>query len=117
MPSATYELFARAMHEEKQIFCIYDGYPRELCPVLLGHTDGQEKALAYQVGGRSKQGELPKSGEWRCLFLAKAHGARLRDGPWRVGASHRRQQGCVAEVDLDVNPESPYHPKRRIRRS
>ncbi|HLH51874.1 MAG TPA: hypothetical protein VKV96_21235 [Roseiarcus sp.] len=117
MPSATYDLFAEAMHEEKQIFCMYDGHPRELCAVVLGHTKGEEKALTFQVGGRSKQGPLPVGGEWRCLFLAKVQAARLRSGPLRVGAGHSRPQGCVEEVDLDINPNSPYHPKRRIRRS
>jgi hypothetical protein len=39
--------------------------------------------------------------------------ARLREGPWRSGGSHRQPQGCVEEVDLDVNPDSPYEPKRR----
>jgi len=115
--SLAYDLFAQAMHEEKQIFCMYDGYPRELCPIVLGHTKGQEKALTFQVGGRSSKGALPKGGEWRCLFLAKVRDARLRSGPLRAGDRHSRPQDCVEEVDLDINPDSPYHPKRRIRRS
>ncbi len=117
MPSATYDLFAQAMHEQKQIFCMYDGQPRELCPVVLGHTKGQERALTFQVGGRGAQGALPRGGGWRCLFLSRVQEARLQSGPLRVGASHSRRQVCVEEVDLDINPDSPYHPKRRIRRS
>jgi hypothetical protein len=26
-----------------------------------------------------------------------------RAGPWHTGSSHRRQQSCVEDVDLDVN--------------
>ncbi|HEU0058885.1 MAG TPA: hypothetical protein VFR19_03325, partial [Hyphomicrobiaceae bacterium] len=70
---------------------IYDGHPRELCPIILGHSHGREKALTYQVGGKSKSG-LSRAGEWRCLFLSKVAKAQLRDGPW-LGApatlSHR----------------------------
>jgi hypothetical protein len=113
MPSRTYDLFAQAMADRKQILCTYDGYQRELCPIILGHSQGQEKALTYQFGGRSGTG-LPPGGQWRCLFLAKVGDVRLRDGPWHAGDSHSQPQGCVEIVDLDANPMSPYNPKRRL---
>ena len=113
MPSAIYDLFAQAMAGRKQILCRYDGRVRELCPVILGHSRGQEKALTFQFGGESRSG-LPPGGEWRCLWLSKVSNVRLRDGPWHVGASHTRPQGCVETVDLDVNPSSPYKPRRRV---
>ena len=112
MSSTNYNLFEQAMRLRKQIVCVYLGHPRELCPVILGHSQGQEKALTYQVGGKSSSG-LPPEGEWRCLFLSNVSHAQLRDGPWRVGASHTQPQGCVQIVDLDVNPSSPYRPKRK----
>lgn len=112
MPSPTYRLFARAIVGRKQVLCRYHGYPRELCPVVLGHSDGREMALAYQFAGDGRSG-LPPGGEWRCLRLAEISGARLRDGPWHDGASHTRPQHCVRVVDLDVNPASPYRPRRR----
>jgi len=31
-----------------------------------------------------------------------------------VGDGHSQPQGCVEIVDLDVNPASPYQPKRRL---
>lgn len=113
--SSTYELFAQAMGDRKQILCKYEGYSRELCPVLLGHSQGQEKALTYQFGGQSSSG-LRLQGEWRCLWLSKVTDVQLRDGLWYAGASHSRPQGCVDAVDLDVNPSSPYQPKRRLGR-
>jgi len=94
---------------------MYHGYAREICPVVLGHSNGREKALTYQFAGRSKSG-LPRGGEWRCLFLSEVSEAELRDGPWVAGSSHTQPQGCVLEVDIDVNPESPYRPKRPIKR-
>jgi hypothetical protein len=113
MPSNTYTLFAGAMAGRKQILCTYDGYARELCPIILGHSRGQEKALAFQFGGGSSKG-LPPGGEWKCLFLAKISNVRFRDGPWHSGDSHQQRQRCVEIVDLDVNPSSPYDPKRRL---
>jgi hypothetical protein len=115
MPSSTYTQFAEAMAGRKQILCTYDGLFRELCPIILGHSQGQETALTFQFGGQSSKG-LPPGGQWRCLFLAKVGDVRLRDGPWHAGDSHTQPQGCVETVDLDANPESPYHPKRRLRR-
>nr|WP_244422837.1 hypothetical protein [Bradyrhizobium sp. ORS 278] len=36
----------------------------------------------------------------------------LCDGRWHAGRSHSQPQHCVADVDLDVNPDSPSGPKR-----
>lgn len=101
------------MRTRKQIVCVYDNCDREVCAVLLGHSGGQEKTLTYQFAGESKSG-LPPGGEWRCLFLSNVSKVRLRDGPWLVGSRHTRPQGCVQVVDLDVNPASPYRPKRHM---
>jgi hypothetical protein len=113
MASPTYRLFERAMTTRKRIACIYDGYPRELCPVMLGHSEEEEKALTYQVGGQSRSG-LPRNGDWRCLYLSKVSNIQLREGAWRVGSRHSQPQGCIKIVDLDVNQESPYRPKRAL---
>jgi hypothetical protein len=75
--------------------------------------NGQEVALVYQFGGGSKSG-LPSGGEWKCLWLSRVHDVRLRDGPWHSGSSHARRQTCVQIVDIDINPASPYGPKRRL---
>jgi hypothetical protein len=112
MPSLTYKLFERAIRGRQQVVCMYGGHRRELCPVILGHSQDQEKALTFQFGGSSNSG-LPRGGEWRCLWLAKVSDVELRDGPWLSGTSHSQPQGCVDVVDLDVNPASPYKPKRR----
>lgn len=101
------------MRTRKQIACMYEGRRREICPVILGFSGGQEKALTYQFGGESRSG-LPPGGEWRCLFLSKVRDIELRDGPWISGPSHTQPSRCVEEVDLDVNPDSPYRPSRRI---
>jgi hypothetical protein len=112
MASRTYRRFAQAIKQRKQIVCLYRGYRRELCPVILGHKkNGDEAALTFQVGGESSRG-LPRGGSWRCLQLADVSDVELREGPWRSGPSHQQPQSCVDIVDLDVNPFSPYKPRR-----
>ena len=113
MPSAAYKMFEQAIIGRKQILCTYNGRARELCPVILGHSKGQEKALTYQFGGHSEKG-LPHGGQWRCLWLSKVSNIRLRDGSWYSGDNHSQPQGCVESVDLDVNPASPYDPQRSV---
>jgi hypothetical protein len=113
MPSQTYRLIRDAILGRKQVTCHYQGLYRELCPHILGHTRGEEVALVYQVAGGSSSG-LPSGGQWKCLHLSKMKNVRLRGGRWYSGASHRRPQACVEIVDLDVNPASPYAPRRRL---
>ena len=108
--SRTYDLFYEAMRNKKQIHCLYDGTPREICPVILGHSGKEEKALVYQFGGKTNS-RLP---EWKCFSLSKVTEVKLRDGPWHVGDRHRQRQSCVKEVDVDVNSASPYNPKRQL---
>lgn len=111
--SATYRLFQEAMTRRKPVVCIYQGLPRAVCPIILGHTDGAEKALVYQFEGDSGSG---RTKGWKCLALAEVARAQLVDALWQDGGGpHGAAQSCVKDVDLDVNPDSPYRPRRRIR--
>jgi hypothetical protein len=111
MSSATYELFRKAMAECRQIVCMYGGFRREICPIILGHSDGVEKALTYQFGGRSSRPLTNPANRWRCLTLSAVTDVELRDGDWHSGGGHSTAQTCVKVVDYDVNPESPYDPR------
>jgi len=100
MASATYLLFRKAISGEQQVVCSYEGRRRELCPHIIGtNNQGEEAVLAWQFAGESS-GKLP---QWRCLKLAKVQNARLREGPWFEGDSHKIGQRCVTRVDLDIN--------------
>jgi hypothetical protein len=114
LQSRTYKIFERAMRRRRPMLCMYDGHPRALCPIVLGHSRaGEEKALTFQFAGGSRKG-LPRGGQWRCLRLAKVSEAELYDGRWIAGSRHTQPQGCVEVVDLDVNPDSPYQPRRTL---
>lgn len=100
MPSATYTLFRNAILAEWQATCLYEDRPRELCPHIIGkNKDGEEVVLAWQFAGESS-GKLP---QWRCLKLANVRNSRARDGQWFAGGSHRSEQTCVTQIDLDIN--------------
>jgi hypothetical protein len=99
-PSRTYTLFRNAILAEQQVVCRYDGRVRELCPHIIGtNRKGEEVVLAWQFGGESS-GRLP---QWRCLRLANVRDARAQTGRWHEGGSHRTEQTCVSEIDLDIN--------------
>ena len=102
MPSPDYRLFRTAIQRRRQVTCTYRGFYRELCPHILGHKHGREKALTFQFAGQSSSG-LPPQGEWRCLHLAEVDDIHLRDGPWHTGVRHTTTQACVDIVDVDVN--------------
>jgi len=113
MRSPIYKLFEQAIRQRKQVVCLYRGYRRELCPIILGHKkSGEEVSLTFQFAGESSS-RLPRGGQWRCLLLAEVSKVELRDGRWHSASNHQQPQSCVDIVDLDVNPESPYEPRRR----
>lgn len=112
--SAVYAVFEAAMRARRPVACSYQGRPRELCPIVLGWSDGREKVLGYQVGGASSRPLTSPETRWRCLFLDEVTEARLTDGRWASGGAHRSDQTCVKEVDLDINPLSPFSPRRRL---
>ena len=113
MGSPVYELFVRAMIEERQVACVFKQRPRVLSIIILGHTDGEERALAWQTGGESF-GRLPPDGAWRNVTLTEVTDARLLDSKLRRGTRKSGEQRWVTDVDLDVNPDSPYHPWRQL---
>jgi hypothetical protein len=109
--SETFRSFHRAILERKQIVCVYNRHRREICPHILGHAKGEEKALVYQFAGESAS-KLPEGGEWRCLFLKHVRDVALREGRWHSGGRHRATQRCVEKVYVDVNTKVPNQPGR-----
>src|ERR1700743_51439 len=100
MPSANYALFRNAILAEQQVTCVYEGRKRELCPHIIGtNKRGEEVVLAWQFAGESS-GQLPQC---RGLRLVHVRDAWARKGPWYASGSHKAEQKCVVDVDLDIN--------------
>lgn len=70
--------------------------------------------MAYQFAGSSGSG-LPPEGQWKCLRLSEMTNVEIRQGKWLTGSRHSKRQTCVQDVDIDVNPASPYKPKRPLK--
>ena len=66
-----YELIKDAIINKKQVYADYDGYPRELCPHVLGTKNGVPQALFYQFGGSSSRGLKGDRSDWKCMILQK----------------------------------------------
>lgn len=103
MPTV-YELLYQAISEKKQILAVYDGYPREMCPHVLGWKNGVRHIFSFQFAGGSSQG-LPPEGQWKCMDVDGLSNVSLRDGPWHTGTRKTdKPQSCVDlnQIDLEV---------------
>jgi hypothetical protein len=108
-------MFAWAVENHTPLVCRYGGHRREICPIIVGHSEGEEATLVWQMGGETSGGPLIK-GEWKCLKLAMVRSQEIGEGSWQVGLSHQQAQSCVKEVDYDANPDSPYAPTHSLGR-
>ena len=116
MPSDVYQILAWAIENQVMLFCIYDGQPRQFCPIILGHgRDGNEMVLVYQVGGRTSKGRI-RQPRWKCFRVEGLSRIEIIQGEWEAGSSHSQDQQCVQQVDYDVNEDSPYDPRQSLGR-
>ena len=113
MPSPVHAVFLQAMREQRPVACTYQGHAREICPVMLGRTALEEKALVFQFGGSTSRGRIIKP-DWKCFFLDEVSDAVLIDGRWHAGNEHSAAQHCMKMVEYDVNPNSPYSPAFKL---
>ena len=115
MPLSTYNALAWAIENRLPLACAYEGHHREICPIILGHSDGREKVLVYQTGGSTSRGPLRKP-DWKCFEVSGIGDIEPLDGPWQIGGRHSQTQTCVRDVDYDVNEASPYDPRHSLGR-
>ena len=113
MPSAIHAVFLEAMRKKRPVACTYQGHKREICPIMLGRTSLEEKALVFQFGGTTSDGPLRKP-DWKCFKLKDVQDARFIDGHWHAGTEHSEAQHCMKMVEYDVNLASPYSPAFRL---
>ena len=115
MPSATYRVIRAAIENEQQITCRYGDHDRELCPHIIGWTDGEEKLLAWQFGGRD---ELDPAARGRVALSARRRDAR-RQGAQRALAhgltpSIGTKLCAVRSTSTSTSMSEPAHAEPRI---
>ena len=94
MPSIQ-ELIVTAIHNKMIVTAMYQGFPRIMCPHVIGYKDGWRiNVLSFQFAGGSKSG-LPPGGMWRCCLLDELTNVQIDPGEWHTGPSHTRPQNCV----------------------
>jgi len=100
-----YRIIRDAILKKQQITAVYDGYPREMCPHVIGTKNGRSQALFYQFGGSSKSGLAPDGSfaNWRCIPVDDLVNVAVREGKWHTAANHSRKQTCVDVVDVEIS--------------
>jgi hypothetical protein len=99
-----YSIIRDAIVNKKQILATYQGFPREMCPHVIGTKGDVKQALFYQFGGESSSGLKPAGhpGNWRCMPIAELSNVSSRAGAWHTGSNHSRKQTCVDVVDVEA---------------
>lgn len=97
--SAAFAALRQAMLHRKPVRLNYSGKELEVCPYILGHAVGEERAFVLVVHGTGERKEL---GHWMCLRLAKIQTIETLDRPWVDRPYPGPIQRCVDQVHLDV---------------
>jgi hypothetical protein len=110
-----YTLLMKAANGKQPVMAFYDGFPRLLCPHVLGRSrEGRPLALCFQSVGRSSSGlrSLPHGvGDWRCLAVEKLSQVALTTEQWRTQARARPQR-CDEQIDFDIDAQPGEDPQK-----
>jgi len=112
MQSSTkiYALIRQAILAKDILAVSYRGSVREMCPHVLGKTQGVPYALMYQFAGETKAG-LKQDGSpdnWRCLRIEELSHVAVRkaNGEWHTASNYSVMQNCVTEIDVQVETKA-----------
>lgn len=98
--SAVFAALRQAMLERTPVRLNYSGKELEVCPYILGHAVGEERAFALELGSVGKK----RSGKpnWVCLRIQAVQDVRPLDRAWTAAVYPGRIQRCVDQVHLDA---------------
>jgi hypothetical protein len=110
-----YGLLLAAAARKQPVAAMYDGFPRLLCPHVLGRNrEGRLRAFCYQFGGSSGSGLRlgPEGiGGWRCIAVDKLSQVESWTGDWRTEPRASRQH-CVEHIDFDTDAQGGDDPQK-----
>jgi hypothetical protein len=97
----------QALRHKHPVHMRYRGKERLVCPHALGWKDGRAKALVYQTGGTTGEGELPADPRqrWRSLFVDEVEQATISMGAWGTAENYTPISNGIAQLDLYVDPD------------
>lgn len=99
--SPAFTALKQAMLQRAPVRLTYAGEGLVVCPYILGHAVGEERAFVLAVDGIG-QGNASARGNWICLRLKGVQDVHLVDQPWTEAAYPGRVQRCVDQVHLDA---------------
>lgn len=105
-----YVLIRQAILEKDIVALNYRGSVREMCPHVLGRTNGSPCALMYQFAGETKTGLKPDGSpdNWRCIRIEEVSNVAVRksNGEWHTASNYSAMQNCVSEIDVRVETKA-----------
>ncbi|MCK1655302.1 hypothetical protein IVA88_28240 [Bradyrhizobium sp. 149] len=91
----------QALLERRPVHVSRDGKCQTVCPYILGHTTGEERAFVLLVHA-SERTTRPAQAKWICLRLSKIDDVRFADEPWIEQDYPGPVQRCVDQVHLEA---------------
>lgn len=99
--SAAFAALREANLHRRPVRLMYGGKELVICPYILGHAVGEERAFALVVDVTGERNESDK-GHWMCLRVANIQNIETLDRPWIDRPYPGPVQRCVDQVHLDV---------------
>ncbi|MCK1309542.1 hypothetical protein [Bradyrhizobium sp. 45] len=100
--SAVFMILRQALLERRPVQVSHDGKCQTVCPYILGHAAGEERAFVLVVDASSRT-KRPVQAKWICLRLSKIDDVRFADEPWIEQDYPGPVQRCVDQVHLDAS--------------
>ncbi|MGY4368864.1 putative nucleic acid-binding protein [Bradyrhizobium sp. LB1.3] len=91
-----------ALLERRPVHVTNAGQRQTVCPYILGHAAGEERAFALLVEAGSSI-RRPLQASWICLRLSKIDQVRFADAPWVERDYPGPVQRCVDQAHLDAS--------------
>ncbi|QQN65592.1 PIN domain-containing protein [Bradyrhizobium diazoefficiens] len=99
--SAAFAALREANLHRRPVRLTYGGKELVVCPYILGHAVGEERAFVLVVDGTGERKESER-GHWMCLRLTKIQNIETLDCSWVDRPYPGPIQRCVDQVHLDV---------------
>jgi hypothetical protein len=100
---SNYVTVQKAITNKQQIFAVFNGYKRKLCPHQLGTIKGVAHGFFYQFGGESESGlstETEKN--WRCFPLDEMREVMYIEGPFLPKGKFTMAPSGLEKVEVSV---------------
>lgn len=101
--SAAFVALREANLHRRPVRLTYGEKELVVCPYILGHAVGEERAFVLVVDGTGERKES-EQGLWMCLRLAKIQNIETLDRPWIERQCPGPVQRCVDQVHLGRAP-------------